>query len=100
MIQVKREPPKCRSCDKTLIWKPWTGSPQPPIDPATGEPCDCWKFNKGDKQRFLGKNSYIKCPYCEGYYQKDKGNEEHERLYHPDKVKHFGIWITEKQEFK
>jgi len=84
MIQVKREPPKCRNCDKTLAWKPWTGIPQPPIDPATGEPCNCWRDK--DKQRFLGKDAYAKCLYCEGYYQKDKGNKEHERLYHSEQI--------------
>lgn len=67
------------------MWKPWTGKPQAPIDPVTGEPCNCWRMDK-DKQRFLGKDSYIKCLYCEGYYQKDKGNEEHERLYHSEQI--------------
>lgn len=68
-----------------MAWKPWTGKPQPPIDPATGEPCNCWGSDK-NKQRVLGKDSYIKCPYCDGYYQKDKGNEEHERLYHSQQI--------------
>jgi len=99
MIQVKREPPKCRNCDKILMWKPWTGKPQPPVDPSTGEPCDCWKMSNGDKPRFLGKSLYVKCPYCETYYQKEKGNEEHERLYHLDKVSYKGSWITEEQRF-
>ena len=100
MTQVKRDPPKCKNCNKVLKWRPWTGKPQPPVDPATGEPCNCWRSDKNDKQRFLGKDSYIKCLYCEGYYQKDKGNEEHERLYHLNKIKYNGIWIVEKQHFK
>lgn len=100
MTQVKRDPPKCKNCGKLLKWRPWTGKPQPPVDPKTNEPCDCWKFKSGDKPRFLGKDSYVKCLYCDGYYEKDKDNKEHEMLYHNDKVNKHGIWIIEKQRFE
>ncbi len=97
MIQVSREKPKCRKCGKTLEWLPWTGKPQPPIDPKTKEPCDCWKTKgyagDGDpfnKPRWLKAKDYTKCPYCDGYYETEAGNEYHEQAWHKDKKVHRG----------
>ena len=102
MIQVKREAPKCRKCGKTLEWLPWTGKPQPPVDPATNAPCDCWKTKgKGgdyanddpfNKPRWLKKDDLAPCPYCSGSYEKafPEQQEIHEEVYHKDKKVHKG----------
>lgn len=108
MIQVKREPPKCKNCGKVLEWLPWkNGKPQRPVDPKTKEPCNCWKtkgksFSDDDpfnKPRWLKKDDYASCPYCDGHYQKALGNEFHEEVYHKDKKVHSGEYIVQYQCF-
>jgi len=103
MIRVTREPPKCKNCGKVLKWLPWKdGKPQRPVDPKTGNPCECWKtkgksFSDNDpfnKPRWLKKTDYVDCPYCDGHYEKALGNESHEEIYHKDKKVHSGEWIT------
>jgi len=99
MIQVKREPPKCKNCQKVLEWLPWkNGKPQRPVDPTTKQPCECWKTKGGGASEEFGKggrifdkaDKYRQCPYCAGWYNIDDGNEEHERTYHKDKKIHMG----------
>ncbi len=100
MIQVSREPPKCKNCGKVLKWLPWKeGKPQRPVDPKTGTPCECWKTKgknyagDGDpfnKPRWLKAKDYSKCPYCGGYYETEVGNEYHEQALHKDKKLHKG----------
>lgn len=99
MIQVSREPPKCKNCGKVLEWLPWkNGKPQRPVDPTTKQPCECWK-TKGknyadndpfNKPRWLKAKDYSKCPYCDGYYETAEGNESHEQTWHKDKKVHRG----------
>lgn len=104
MNREKKKPPECRNCGKILKWLPWSGKPQPPVDPATGNPCDCWKSKGGgdssNKPRFITKANFKKCLYCDGYYDKDAGNEEHERIYHQDKKVHTGKWVINKGCFE
>lgn len=103
MIQALREPPKCKNCGKVLKWLPWkNGKPQRPVDPNTKQPCECWKTmgNRGGDgyisktgRLFDKKEKYKECPYCDGWYHIDDGNEEHERIYHEDKKKHVGGFV-------
>lgn len=101
MIQVLRESPKCKNCNKVLEWLPWkNGKPQRPVDPATKQPCECWKTRgKGgdyanddpyNRRRFLKAKDYTKCQYCDGYYETEAGNESHELAFHKDKKVHKG----------
>lgn len=104
MIQALRESPKCRKCGKTLEWLPWTGKPLPPVDPKTKKPCGCSGGNYSDnypfnKPRWLKKEDYADCPYCDGHYEKSKGNETHENAYHKDKKVHVGEYNVQHQCF-
>ncbi len=98
MIQVSREPPKCKNCSKVLEWLPWkNGKPQRPVDPTTKQPCECWKKGKRyadddpyNNRRFLKAKDYTKCSYCDGYYETEAGNEYHEQALHKDKKVHRG----------
>ncbi len=98
MIQVSRESPKCKNCQKVLKWLPWkNGKPQRPVDPKTGESCNCWKKGKQyasddpyNNRRWLKAKDYTKCPYCDGYYETEAGNEYHEQALHKDKKVHRG----------
>ncbi len=93
--------PTCKKCGKKLKWLPWkNGKPQRPIDPTTNKPCDCWKKNGGGDdywkksgRLFDKKDKYKSCPYCDGWYHIDDGNEAHEEVYHKDKKKHRGAYI-------
>lgn len=97
MIQVKREPPKCKKCQKVLEWLPWqNGKPRPPVDPITGKPCECWKRRGSGGDDYKGgrifdkKDKYKPCLYCGGHYHIEDGNEIHEEVYHKDKKVHAG----------
>ncbi len=39
-------------------------------------------------------NMYEKCPYCDGFFLKSEGNEQHIETLHKDKVVHCGIHIV------
>jgi len=104
MIQALRESPKCRKCGKTLEWLPWTGKPLPPVDPRTKKPCGCsgGNYSNNDpfnKPRWLKKEDYADCPYCDGHYEKAIGNEAHENTYHKDKKVHAGEYNVQYQCF-
>jgi len=102
MTQALREPPKCKNCQKVLEWLPWkNGKPQRPVDPVTKQPCECWKKGKQhanddpfNKPRWLKAKDYTKCPYCDGYYETEAGNEYHEQSLHKDKKVHRGDIVT------
>ena len=93
--------PICKKCGKKLKWLPWkNGKPQRPVDPSTNQPCSCWKKNSsGDDfssktgRLFDKKDKYKPCPYCNGWYHIDDGNESHEEVYHKDKKKHRGGYV-------
>ena len=100
---MKQDPPECRKCGKTLEWLPWkNGKPQQPIDPSTKQPCNCWKkkgggdFMSKSGRMFDKKDKYKPCPYCDGWYHIDEGNEIHEEAYHKDKKVHKGEYIIGK----
>ncbi len=102
MIQELRESPKCRKCGKTLEWLPWTGKPLPPVDPKTKKPCGCSGGNvvSGKTGRMYDKkDKYEPCPYCDGHYHIEDGNENHEQIYHKDKKVHAGEYDVQYQCF-
>jgi len=105
MIQVLRESPKCKNCNKVLEWLPWkNGKPQRPVDPLTKKPCECWKTSgrmggdnfKASGRIFDKKDKYEECEYCDGYHHIDdiEDHERHLETYHKDKKKHKGTYIA------
>ncbi len=97
--------PTCKKCGKKLKWLPWkNGKPQRPVDPATNQPCDCWKKNSRGGDDYFKKggrlfdkaDKYEKCEYCDGYHHIDdkEDHERHIQTYHKDKKVHRGTHIT------
>ena len=104
MIQVSREPPKCKNCQKVLKWLPWkNGKPQRPVDPKTGESCACWKtkgkaggdgYMQKTGRMFDKADKYEECEYCGGYHHIDdeEDHKVHLEVYHKDKKRHEGCF--------
>lgn len=102
-----KQPPKCKYCDLTLKWPPWTGKPQRPVE-KSGNPHNCPKFKGSGNSNYstktkwvkLTKEDYNKCELCPpelGWCLTPETKKKYEQLVCNTLDEHLKLWHPNKE---